>query len=187
MTDGTARAKFSLADGRIEIEGSEAFVMAQLAKLEPLLAKLIEQRPAPSSSAPITSAAAGNGATAGASAAASVAPGLDAYLNLFALADEKIQILKSLPGSSKSGKTLAAAQLLTLANELNGKKATNIEEIRSTCTAHACLDRPNFATTFKGASAKEWFTFSGTGATQTISLTYPGRVKAKELANLLNK
>ena len=36
------RAKFSIADGRIEIEGSEAFVSAQLAKLEPLFSRVYQ-------------------------------------------------------------------------------------------------------------------------------------------------
>jgi len=147
MTDGNERAKFSLADGRIKIEGSEKFVAEQLEKLEPLLTKMFEQRPQLLSaprlsdtftpvSSPITS---GEQATSG---------GLTEYLNVFALSDEKVQILKSLPGKSKAEKTVNAALLLAFANELNGHKSTSMDEVRRTCSSHACLDSPNFTKPF---------------------------------------
>ena len=184
MSDHNERAKFSLADGRIEIEGSETFVAAQLGKLEPLLARMFEQRPSPS--APSVSAATAQPPSS-VPPAVSAPAGFDEYLNVFALADGKVQILKSLPGNGKSGKTMSAALLLAFANELNGTKATTVDEIRTTCTSHACLDAPNFAKIFRNAAGKESFTSSGSGGSQSVSLTHPGRVKAKALADSLNK
>lgn len=181
MSDRNAQAKFSLADGRIEIEGSEAFVESQLAKLEPLIAKMFQQRPpqpVPVTS-PNSSATTSNGHP--------TSNGLDDYLNVFALADGKIQILQSLPGTGKAGKTFNAALLLAFANELHGFKQTGLDDVKSTCTSHACLNSTNFAKTFKGAAGKESFTISGSGASQSISLTHPGRTKAKTLADSLNK
>lgn len=184
MSNQNERAKFSLADGRIEIEGSETFVAAQLGKLEPLLARMFEQRPSPS--APSDPAATAQPPSS-VPPAASTPAGLYEYRNVFALADGKVQILKSLPGNGKSGKTMSAALLLNFANELNGTKATTVDEIRTTCTSHACLDAPNFAKIFKSAAGKESFTSSGSGGSQSVSLTHPGRVKAKALADSLNK
>jgi len=184
MSDHNERAKFSLADGRIEIEGSEAFVAAQLGKLEPLLTKMFEQHSVPStpSALPVSAPPQTNMAPAGSSLS-----GFDEYLYVFALADGKVQILKSLPGTGKSGKAMSAALLLAFANALNGNKATTVDEIRSTCTSHACLDAGNFSKIFKVSAGKEAFTISGSGGSQTVSLTHPGRVKAKSLADSLNK
>lgn len=177
------RAKFSIADGRIEIEGSEAFVSAQLAKLEPLFSKVFQepakQRPSPDSTPAVP-------ATTTAPDGASQ-PSLDDYLHLYAkTGDGRLQILKSLPGDGKAGKTISAALLLTLGNELNGK-TTAMEDVRTTCTQHACLDSPNFAGAFKKPTPRGYFTISGTGSQQIIALTHPGRLKAKELASSLNK
>lgn len=181
MADGSERAKFSLADGRIEIEGSEAFVAGQLAKLEPLLVKMFEQGPPPPATptVPSNSAPHPTGKTPIGS--------FDDYLNVFALADGKVQILKSIPGSGKAGKSMNAALLLAFANELNGVKPTSVDDVKSTCSSHACLDTGNFAKIFKGANGKESFTVSGAGPSQQISLTHPGKTKAKALADSLNK
>ena len=175
------RAKFSMADGRIEIEGAESFVTAQLAKLEPLLSKMFQEpahkrhTPAPTSATPPASS---NGGTP---------TGLSDYLHLYADAGGgKLKILKSLPGDGKAGKTVSAALLLSLGNELNGK-LTTMDEVRATCTQHACLDSTNFAGSFKKPIPRGYFTISGSGAQQAIALTHPGRLKAEELAKSLNK
>lgn len=182
MTEA-ARAKFSMADGRIEIEGSETFVATQLQKLEPLLSKIF-QEPAhrrhttvstTATTTPVTTQNAGSH------------PGLSDYLHLYADAGGgKLKILKTLPGDGKAGKTVSAALLLTLGNDFNGK-ATMMEEVRATCVEHACLDSANFAGTFKKPTPRSYFTISGSGSQQTIALTHPGRIKAEELAKSLNK
>ena len=187
MAEATERAKFSLADGRIEIEGSEAFVAGQLAKLEPLLTKMFEQRTSLGASVQTSGVAVGNRGPASAAPVAAVGSGLEDYLNLFALADGKVQILKSLPGNGKSSKAQSATLLLAYANMLRGVTATTVEEIRNTCIAHACYDPGNFSKTFKGAFGKESLTLSGTGASQSLSLTHPGKSKATALADSINK
>lgn len=182
MKNGNERAKFSLADGRIEIEGTEAFVAAQLEKLEPLLQEMFTHRPPPASAQALGS----DGTPASASATAT-SGALNDYLNLFALADGKIQILKALPGGSKAAKAQSATLLLAYANSLRGVNTTTVEEIRSMCTVHACYDQSNFSKTFKGAFGKESLTLTGSGASQAVSLTHPGKTKAKTLADSLNK
>jgi hypothetical protein len=183
MMSDIQRAKFSLIDGRVEIEGSEAFVTAQLIRLEPLLAKMFEP-PRAAGSAPEPVAAAAHHAPA---PITSAGVGLDKYLHLYAAADGKLKILKSLPGDGKAGKTISAALLLTYGNEINGGKSTTMDQIRMVCTEHACLDSGNFAAAFKKPVPRGYFTLSGPGSNQTIALTHPGRLKAVELAAALNK
>ena len=109
------------------------------------------------------------------------------YLHLYENNGEgKLQILKSLPGGGKAGKTISAALLLALGNELNSK-TTAMDEVRATCSQHSCLDPANFAGAFKKPTARSYFMISGSGAQQVIALTHPGRVRAKELASSLNK
>lgn len=182
MAENTERAKFSLSDGRIEIEGSESFVAGQLEKLEPLLKTMFEHRPL---SSPLTSAATGSTSTT--SAAVDAGNGLGDFLNVFALADGKVQILKTLPGSGKANKAFNAALLVAFANELKGTKSTLVEEVRAICISHACYDQANFSKTFRGTNGKESFTVSGNGGAQSIALTHPGKTKAKLIADSLNK
>ena len=185
MADGNERAKFSLADGRIEIEGSEGFVAAQLAKLESLLHKMFEH-------APVTS----RGATGkqlpsdppppgpGASLSAAAGGAFEAYKHVFEkAADGRVSILQKPPGSGFLGQSQSIALLLTYANSLLGHKQTSTEDIRAACKHHGCLDSGNFSRVYQNTDGKKYFTVSS----GMLSLTFPGTTKAKELADSLNK
>ena len=178
----TERAKFSLADGRIEIEGSETFVAAQLQRLAPILEKMFQEpkpRPHAHAAAPAVHQPPPPDAANG--------RGLDNYLHLFAAdAAGKLKILKSLPGDGKAGKTISAGLLLAFGNELAGR-ATTMDQVRAVCSEHACYDSHNFAQTFKKPTSRGYFTFSGSAPNQSVALTHPGRIKAEELAKSLNK
>jgi hypothetical protein len=180
----TERARFTFGEGRIELEGSAEFVSAQIEKLQPILTKLSEYRP--KTAAPATGAdGQGEGVedTRKVEQSGPSANGLAAYLNLFAVTqDGKIQILKSLPGNTKSAKSFAAAQLLTYANELRGLVNTSISDVRALCTAHACLDSGNFAGIFKTENGKSYFTQSSNG----LALTHPGKMASRQLADAMN-
>lgn len=165
----------------LEIEGSESFVKEQLERLEPILKQSVG----------------GSGRHQGGQGSIATQPpnapnskqvadgnALGAYPNLFALADEKIQILKDLPGSNKAQKSVSAALLLALANTLRGQETTSYDAIRGLCTSHACLDSTNFSKTLK--AEKELFLIAGTPKNQTVRLSVPGRKKAEELAASLN-
>ena len=177
----TERAKFSLADGRIEIEGSETFVAAQLERLAPILEKMF-QEPKPRAHAHVPAPAVHQTPPPD----ATTGKGLQDYLHLYADAAGKLKILKSLPGDGKAGKTISAGLLLVFGNELNGK-ATTMDQVRAVCNEHACLDSHNFAQTFKKPTPRGYFTFSGSAPNQSVALTHPGRIKAEELAKSLNK
>lgn len=177
MTEGSARVRFSIVEGLVEIEGSEAFVAAQLLKLEPLVAKILNN-----------ASAQAHGVTPPANkkndAAVRDASGFEEYENVFALADGKVQILKDLPGANKSQKTVNAALLLAYANQLRQVPATSYDAVRSLCAAHACLDSANFSSALK--SEKAYFLISGNSGAQSIALTIPGKKKASEIAKALN-
>lgn len=174
--DDRARVSLSVHEGKLELEGSEAFVEKQLERLGDVINALLAgpaKRQDPGK--PIDQKASSDELPAGS---------LDSYPNLFAVADDRIQILKTLPGSNKAEKTVSAALLYLLASELRGTKTVLFETIRETCKAHACLDETNFASTMK--QQKAHFVCGGSGKKQTATLTVPGRKRAEALATELN-
>lgn len=176
MTQEQAKVHISLRDGVLELQGSEDFVSSQLKFLEPLIRESFKTLPpAPpqlneGTSLPAKGPVLGN--TLG---------GLSDYDTLFADADGKVQVLKTLPGQNKAAKSVNAALLLAFANTLKGIDATPFSDVRDLCNSHACLDSSNFSKHMK--SQKEHFIVSGFGSAQTIKLTVPGKKKAKELAD----
>lgn len=176
MEASQARVIVSVAEGRIEIEGSEQFVQAQLEAFREQIALAF------TSARPVD--APGTGKSAHANPAGQAPPpaqGLAGYDNLFALADDKIQILKDLPGGSKAEKMVNAALLLCFACELTGRAPTASDAIRALCQAHGTLDGKNFSKTLK--AEKDAFVFTGTNKkNQLVALTVPGRKRAETLA-----
>ncbi len=168
--DERARVSLSIPDGRLEVEGSEAFVEKQLEELGDVIDALLErgarkpaQHPGPRSPSDSTLAA--------------------SYPNVFALGDDgQIQITKQIPGSTTSEKMVDAALLLLLARGQAG--GLPFDEIRAICKQHGCLDEKNFASTIK--EEKNYFICSGSRKRQRASLTNPGRTKAMQLATALN-
>lgn len=175
MNNENAKVHISLRDGVLELEGSEDFVSKQLTTLQPLIQKAFENAPppAPASHAKHGQENSGSGTT------------LSDYENLFAEADGKVQILKTLPGSGKAGKTANAALLLAFANSLMGNETTPTKDVRDVCSAHACLDKSNFAQTLKNQN--QHLIVTGSGSALSIKLTVPGKKKAQELAAELNQ
>lgn len=171
-----ARVHISLRDGVLELQGSESFVSSQLKLLEPLIKESFNSQPAPQIP-PVNSTP----PLAGNSTPPAGGANLGDYDTLFADADGKIQILKTLPGTNKATKSINAALLLAFANTLKGSELTPYTDVRDLCSAHACLDSGNFSKTMK--AQKEHFIVSGSGSGQTIRLTVPGRKKAKEVAD----
>lgn len=186
MGDVNERAKFSISDGRIEIEGSESFVAAQLAKLEPLLVRMFEERAlsspecafvsSPNKGMPLPSSSDSANERNGSG-------GLDDYRNVFKSVDDRVAILQSLPGKSVAMQAQGAALLLAFANQLIGK-ATTMDEIKAVCQKHSCFDSTNFSKIFKTTAGKKYFTVNNSSE---VELTFPGSVAAKTLADSLNQ
>ena len=178
MTDVSSKVIVSLKDGTIQIEGAEGFVREQLA----LFMDVIKTHLATLAKGPLKA----TGKESPGKEKESPVPSGDlaAYENLFAVADDNIQVLKDLPGASKAEKSVSAALLLSFANELNGTDQTSYEVVRDLCQAHSCLDGTNFSKTL--AAEKDAFIVSGTPRKRVIKLTVPGRKRAKALADSLN-
>jgi hypothetical protein len=182
MEGKQAKVLISVSEGRMEFEGSEEFVERQLA----IFADLIKQslRGAPAALKKATADKTEH--TEKKDQNERQEKGLEGYEHLFAKgAGDKVQILKDLPGDTTAKKMVSAALLLALANTLAGKSVTTFKEIREVCKAHGALDASNFAPTIK--EQKGDFVFGGSGGSQTVSLTVPGRKAADKLATELNK
>lgn len=175
MTSNISRVKFSISEGLIEIEGTEAFVSSQLNFFEPFMTKILSSNSTQVNKKTVLN----NHQPEQQNSNSDFAE----YENVFAMADGKIQILKDIPGGNKSHKTINAALLIALANDLNGIKTTTYDAVRALCSAHAFLDSTNFSSALKGAKAH--FIISGSTGSQSITLTVPGRKKAIEIANSL--
>jgi hypothetical protein len=172
-----ARISVSVREGTIEIEGSESFVIGQMARFESLIQKALEQ--------------AGKRPAAGPSKDQKESPSegskdssVAEYANLYAVADGKVQITRDLPGTTKAEKSVNAALLLTHANTLLGTDTTSYDAIRNMCSTHGCLDGTNFAKTIR--AEKELFIVSGPPKGRVIKLSVPGLKKADVLAARLN-
>lgn len=176
METQKAKAVISISEGRFEFEGDEAFVASHLSKFEEAIKQALRLNPGPRGKSEEKQRQ--SPATAG------ERQSLSSYENLFAIADGKVQILKTLPGNSTAEKMVSAATLLAYANALTGQENTSFESVRALCKTHGCLDASNFAKTLK--AQKGMFVFSGGTKSTSLSLTVPGRKKAEGIANSLN-
>lgn len=170
-TVGNARVAVSVKEGKVEIEGSEAFVADQLTRLKPLIAQVIATSGKLRPDSPREQTRQPN--------AHSQSFGKFAKL-YHATADGKIELLKEIPGNNMAHKTVSAALLVSHANSLLGSDSTAVEVIRAACKDHACHDSNNFSATLK--REKELFVHSG-GSHITLSET--GRELAEDLAERL--
>jgi len=178
MEKTSARVHISLTEGILEIEGSETFVSEQLTKLEPHIVRAFETSNIKNSSSQKSVA------TSETDSKPPETAGLSAFEHVFAEANGRMQILKTLPGSTNSAKTISAALLLGFAYSQKGIEEISFDVIRDICKAHACLDSSNFASILK--SQKNYFLISGTASSKTLKLSVPGQKKAFEVATQLN-
>jgi hypothetical protein len=140
-----ARFSISISEGRFEIEGTEEFVQKHLdgfkEHVEKSLQRMVE-------SSKLLAPAAGNPAGKQAVVATTIADpsGLAGYEYLFTKVDDKIQILKPLPGTNKKEKTISAALLVALAHRIVGVEPVSFDAIREVCKGDGSYDGSNFAT-----------------------------------------
>jgi hypothetical protein len=183
MEGKQAKVLISVNEGRMEFEGSEEFVERQLTAYADLIRQSLRGAP-PAPKKPGPNKTGQNETEKDQEDTTPV--GLAGYEHLFAKSTGgKIQILKELPGSNTRKKMANAALLLALAHSLSGKSGTTFKEIREVCEAHGALDTGNFAKTIKDQKAD--FVFEGSGGSQSVTLTVPGRKAAEKIAADLNK
>jgi hypothetical protein len=171
-----AKISISLTGGSFELEGSETFVNQQIERFFDLIKASLTT---PRAEVRGESVAVAPGTPAG--PATNVSTDLD---DIFAPTETGVQILKDIPGNSKSEKTVNAAKLYLFGMAaLKQKDTVLFEEIKDICKAHGFYDANNMAANLKGE--KEAFVFGGSGKKQTLKLTVPGTKGAAKLVEAL--
>ncbi len=185
MSDGSVRVMLCLKEGRLEIEGDSSFVERQLDRFDGLLKTMASAKTVTAPEAKIDSEAAvdqpGDDTSPSKSERATT---LGKFVNLYAVANDKVQILKDIPGSNASEKMVNVGLLLAYASFLQSADSTTVKAISEACRSHGCLDATNLSKRLK--EQKDAFIFSGARKSQTVTLTVPGRKRAETLAQTLN-
>lgn len=186
MEDKQSRILISISEGKIEIEGAQEFVEKQLEvfkkHIDASLTKISTTgvvTPPPPPQTPGKKPAASEAQVINAA-------GLANYSNLFAKTDDdKIQILKTVPGNGTREKMANVSILAALAYKLMGVDSVSYETGRDLCHAQSCLDPGNFAKAIK-KNAKLYLVSSGKASSQSFSLSVPGQAHATAMATALN-
>ena len=175
--------KFNIsADGSLSLEGSEEFVREKMDEFSSHIKNLqaIEEPDAPpqksthESSPPDQKPVQHNTNNAS----------LPDTSSLFHIEDEKVHVLKTLPGNSKTQKVFSAIMLLGYGNlKLKNQEKTLYNEIKELCIDNGCHDETNFSKSFAKKATNGLFLVDGKGADKTIKLTKPGVQKSEELVN----
>jgi hypothetical protein len=155
-----ARVRVSLTDGVLEFEGPENFVSGLVEKFTSVIQTALsaEPQPAAASAPPVASAP--------------PAPG-EVLKDIFATTETGVQILRSLPGSSKAQRVVNVAKLYLYGLQvLKHRESAHLAEIARACKAHGCYDPHNMAACLKRDRAS--FVFGGQGKRQTVKLSAPG-------------
>ena len=184
-----ARVRVSLSEGVLEFEGSESFVTSQVEKFTKIIqATLAGERPIADDAGNDRAGGGGGKTDAGndraggdTQPAASAPPSPESELkDIFAATDTGVQILKTLPGSSKAEKAVNGAKLYLYGLQALKRRDTALfAEIKNVCKAHGCYDSHNMAACLKGDQAS--FVFGGRGKRQTLKLSAPGLHATAEL------
>jgi hypothetical protein len=157
-----ARVRVSVVDGTIEVEGTEAFVTAQLEKYDvPIRAGLARVAGV---AVPGTD---GRAAT-------------DALSAIFQPTSTGVAILCEIPGNTKTERMVNAATLVAYgAATLKNRRSVLISELRAVCRAHRCYDQHNLVTVLR--KRRTTFIIGGRGRRKTVALTADGMKAAERL------
>ena len=98
---------------------------------------------------------------------------VEQFKDLFAPTETGVQVLTTLPGSSKAEKAVNGAKLYLYGLQaLMQRDIAAFAEIGRVCKAHGCYDSHNMAASLKGDQTS--FVFGGRGKRQTLKLSAPG-------------
>lgn len=115
-------------------------------------------------------------------------PGADPswqYDSVFAMHNDRIKIIATIPGSSKAEQTRNVALLLLYGEHLRGADEVTAESIKDACVDQGCYDNKNFASHLKSLKPKVVMD-PKPGGDYTVKLTAPGRKSVKEMVERLN-
>jgi hypothetical protein len=175
-----ARIAVSIRGNTFEISGPEGFVTAQVAAFREAITSSLKEA---ADSTPENPRA---DTQPPPRAAYHKAAGKPPYLNVLHISEEKVQILKSVAGTTKSKKAVDTSLVYLWAKRASGIDSVPFSELRDVCQQHGCLDPTNFARILK--KAKEWIVVEGErkSPAQTCKLTIPGVKRAEEILKELN-
>lgn len=179
MSDKITKVNISIGDSVLEFSGSETFVQKQIDEFKGLIYGNLKPAKGKKTKDKLTGEKSDQVDDSTKVAAA------NPYPNVIEYDEEEINILK-VSGKDNANKTKNLALTYLLAKEKFGKKPISTMEIQKQCEIHGCLDPHNFSAILKRIG-KEYVVIKGKRKAQTIKLTSPGRTKAKELIESLNK
>lgn len=190
MDDSKAKILFSISEWKIEISGSEEFVIKQIEKFNDYLdssAKLItswkliiskEQKWNTNTEKSIEIS---NSSNVSNNWELSI---WEEYPNVFHINDDdKIKIICDIKGTTNAAKTYDIAMMYAFAKD--SEWWALVEDIRTICTEHACHDSKNFSTYIKKWNPKN-YSDNSSGKSRKIKLTYPWKKEAEKIIKKYN-
>lgn len=177
-----AKIIISVSEGKFEISGSEKFVSTQIENFKELITNSVNQ---PKKVQPKATAMPEleNKSTKQPSSI-QTNTGLDE--SIYVEDEDQIRIICDIPGKTKAEQTLNVALLYANARKIQGQESAVVEEIKTVCSNHACLDKKNFSTHIKKGDPKLYID-KGNGGSRSIKLNRPGIKKAEEIIELIKQ
>lgn len=175
-----AKVIINLHDGTLEFEGEEAFVEQQMVRFEDLINRSFSGQKGPPTKSPIEKPEI---PSLDEGQEGEVDQGVGDLTDVFEIHNEKLHIIKDIPGTNVKAQTLSAALLVCLGNIKFGSDNTLVEHVRSECERHGCYNSKKFSTYLK--SYNNLFLEAGSGKSSTIKLTVPGKKLAEDLVTRL--
>ena len=177
-----AKIIISVSEGKFEISGSEKFVSTQIENFKELITKSVNQ---PKIVQPKATAIP-EMEIEPASPPSSIQSNTNLDDSIYVEDEDLIRIICDIPGKTNAEKTLDVALLYANARKIQGQENTIVEEIKTVCSNHACLDKKNFSTHIKKGDPKLYID-KGSGGARSIKLNRPGIKKAEEIIELIKQ
>jgi len=181
-----ARVKLSLIDGRmVEIEGSEAFVSAQLEKFGESIGAGVSGPGRANAGADNADGGDGQAAVDHAPVPPIVmppveVPPVDMLEDIFAATTDGVRIVVDVPGVSVHQKMANAGKLLAYGlAKLQTRNLVGFDEVKEACVAQHCYDAAHLASSLK--RQRSAFVFAGRRKRQTFALTASGTSEAEKM------
>jgi hypothetical protein len=176
------RIRISLKEGVFELTGSETFVSQQIENFKTAITASLTQiqqecaapAPMPEDKSPAV-------------APAATKDGVMDFPNVLHIEGEKVTLLKTMPGSTKSKRAVSTALVYLWGKQSVGVENVTFKELRDLCKQQGCLDEGNFANQM--TSAKPEIVIDGTrgSSLKVCKLTRPGIDAAWALLKELNE
>jgi hypothetical protein len=174
-----AKIVVSVSEGKFEISGSEEFVNKQIDLFKDIILKSFEKYPIKSQLSKETSKHIETVDQSPISLNDNKSLNSD-LSDVYVVDNEQIRIIADLPGDNSKAKTQSAALIYAYAKKQMGEDEASVEEIRTICQNHGCLDSSNFSAHIKSGDPKLYLD-KGKGKARSIKLARPGEKRAIEI------